>query len=144
MGTIDIGGKGIILPLVFHEEYIKNIRNNRVFIEYKSDGSEYVFRCRPDRDTEIKILPKDSAPAESAQAGAVQQGTRLAQACYDISPVCGLITSALKEASFVNSRLKLEPESRAQSGASLTQILKEKKYINILKQLLIVKLDGMI
>lgn len=127
MGTIDIGGKGIILPLVFHEEYIKNIRNNRVFIEYKSDGSEYVFRCRPDRDTEIKILPKDSAPAESAQAGAVQQGTRLAQACYDISPVCGLITSALKEASFVNSRLKLEPESRAQSGASLTQILKEKK-----------------
>ena len=127
MGTIDIGGKGIILPLVFHEEYIKNIRNNRVFIEYKSDGSEYVFRCRPDRDTEIKIVPKDSAPAESAQAGAVQQGTRLAQACYDISPVCGLITSALKEASFVNSRLKLEPESRAQSGASLTQILKEKK-----------------
>ena len=127
MGTIDIGGKGIILPLVFHEEYIKNIRNNRVFIEYKSDGSEYVFRCRPDRDTEIKIVPKDSAPAESAQAGAVQQGTRIAQACYDISPVCGLITSALKEASFVNSRLKLEPESRAQSGASLTQILKEKK-----------------
>ena len=95
MGTIDIGGKGIILPLVFHEEYIKNIRNNRVFIEYKSDGSEYVFRCRPDRDTEIKIVPKDSAPAESAQAGAVPQGTRLAQACYDISPVCGLITSAL-------------------------------------------------
>ena len=113
--------------MVFHEEYIKNIRNNRVFIEYKSDGSEYVFRCRPDWDTEIKILPKDSAPAESAKAGAVQQGTRLAKVCYDISPVCGLITSALKEASFVNSRLKLEPESRAQSGASLTQILKEKK-----------------